>query len=125
MKKDLSEIALVQPRKAWDFLGIAWVELSKDWLPIKIPHCTLSISLSPSNQRRPYHRESGSTKTRLGTMNPPPSLFDRECSPLLPVVTIRTQAKELKTATQAPLTSFFVVFALPAFRKVNNNQSSP
>lgn len=34
MKKDLSPISgLVQPIKTWDSLGIAWADLSKDWLP--------------------------------------------------------------------------------------------
>ncbi|PHT96791.1 hypothetical protein BC332_31377 [Capsicum chinense] len=71
MKKDLSEIAgWVGPtKKGMGLLGIAWVELG--YLVIyKHPHCTLSIYLSPSNQRRPCHRESGSAKTRLGTMLP-------------------------------------------------------
>ncbi|THG01415.1 hypothetical protein TEA_020193 [Camellia sinensis var. sinensis] len=41
-----SSVGLVQPRKALESLGIAWAELSKDWLPRKILHFTLSIYLS-------------------------------------------------------------------------------
>lgn len=73
-KRDLPKIALVQPRKAWDFLGIAWVELSKDWLPIKIPHYTLYtiyiyiyICLYPINIAAPLSfRRFGTHKETLG-----------------------------------------------------------
>uniref|UniRef100_A0A3Q7G7T2 Uncharacterized protein n=1 Tax=Solanum lycopersicum TaxID=4081 RepID=A0A3Q7G7T2_SOLLC len=52
-----------------ELLGISWVKLG--YLVInKHPHCTLSIYLSPSNQRHPCHRESSSAKMRLGTMLP-------------------------------------------------------
>src|SRR3954466_12593866 len=45
-------------REALLGLSKAWTELSKDWLPIKIPHCTLSIVLYPGSAAC-YSYESG------------------------------------------------------------------
>uniref|UniRef100_A0A830D4B4 Uncharacterized protein n=1 Tax=Phtheirospermum japonicum TaxID=374723 RepID=A0A830D4B4_9LAMI len=46
-------------------MGISWAECCKDCLP-KDPSLH-TFYISPSNQRRPDSRESGSAKTRLGT----------------------------------------------------------
>ena len=50
LDKELSEGQLMQAAR--ESLGIVWAELSKDWLPIKIPHCTLSIYISVSIQSK-------------------------------------------------------------------------
>lgn len=71
--------------------------------PLLVPSLhTFYISVSiQSRTSIPYRIRLDKNETRDHELLP--SLFDKECSPLLPVVTIRTQAKELKTTTQAPL----------------------